>query len=183
MRILFIGQNPSKQAPQSSFVGTKSYETLMGWCLAAGVVGDIEFDNVFADPLQERFTNELIGSAARDPGFIDKISRFDLVFACGAVAHSAVATSIKVSPEKFFDVEVVNIPHPSGLNRLLNDKNVVIDTVQKMKEAYARKSSEEVQGPKKGLDLGPVLDDPGVSQRSGDSVCPVVSDFKRRKRT
>lgn len=183
IKMLFLGQNPSKAAPNSAFVGTRSHDTLMSWILASGAKGEVSFENVFDDPLQEHFSSTLIASAASSSSFAEKIEGYDVIFTCGNVAAQAVALYVKNNPDFSFDTTVVNIPHPSGLNRILNNKSMVDEVVAKIRKACEDKTLEKMERPEEGSGVRVDDFDGGrLLQGKNGSTCPVVDIYNGRKK-
>ena len=105
--IYFIGDKPSKCNidPQVAFVGTRSYKTLLDWIYRMNLsINQICLYNVdeFTRLVNHRQT--LL------------IHEYDQVVALGKEASIALDKAI---------IPHLRIPHPSGLNRKLNDPQFV----------------------------------------------------------
>lgn len=103
MKVLFVGDKPSAKNldPNVAFEGTKSGETLKQWCKLMGLHrSDYEAINRV-----DEFFVECCRSFVKN----DKA-----VVSLGVKAHQAL---LKAGIPHF------PLPHPSGLNRKLNDKN------------------------------------------------------------
>ncbi len=101
--IYFVGDKPSKRNkdPQVAFVGTGSYKTLLEWFYRMNLsINDIMLynSNAFIEDIQ------------------DKVNPDDFVVALGNEA-SKILIQHNVPHHK--------IPHPSGLNRMLNNNKQV----------------------------------------------------------
>lgn len=100
MRVVFIGDSPSKSNidPDLAFVGTKSYKKLLEWIWHLDLsVNNIEMFNKDFAPIIED-------------------GKYDKIIALGVNASKELDK---------YGVKHFKLPHPSGLNRLLNDKKYV----------------------------------------------------------
>lgn len=100
--VLFVGDQPSKHntSPDVAFVGTRSFYTLCGWIKELGLtVNDCRLINR---------TDKHIDIEAK----LQQIYGFPIV----ALGNNA-AKALRRLKAPFFP-----LPHPSGLNRKLNDK-------------------------------------------------------------
>lgn len=138
MKILFLGQNPAEASPKLAFVGTKSGKTLDQWIFQSSIPVDqpIVFANVFDFPTisNKPLKASDITSAAKSSFFLEKIEGCDIVFSCGKQASKAVA--IAMAHFGLQSIKAVSLPHPSGLNRKLNDKAFVNQTIKLISETY-----------------------------------------------
>lgn len=94
--IYFIGDKPSKHnlSPDIAFVGTKSHQTLKKW-----------FNYISLPESSVKLLNK---------DKINQIPTDSIVIALGNEAEKYL---------KLAKIPHFKLPHPSGLNRLLNDKN------------------------------------------------------------
>ena len=103
--ILFVGDQPSSAnlSPYTAFVGTKSHATLRNWLVAMGI-----------DEAQTVLINRT------NVNFKYVVEQFTLsgwpIIALGREASKALAG---------LDALYYGLPHPSGRNRLLNDKVLI----------------------------------------------------------
>ena len=114
--IYFIGDKPSKCNidPQVAFVGTRSYKTLLDWIYRMNLsINQICLFNV------DEFTN-LVNYKKTLP-----IHEHDQIVALGREASRALDKAI---------IPHLRIPHPSGLNRKLNDPREVNRFLKECKE-------------------------------------------------
>lgn len=125
MKVLFVGQNPSKKNidPKVPFVGTKSEKILDEWFKILKLE-DIFIVNAF-DYTNKKYTNAEYLSSALDMNFVYDIYQFNKVIALGNIASKVL---------KYADIEHFKLPHPSGLNRKLNDKKWLNNELEKAKE-------------------------------------------------
>lgn len=99
-KIVFVGDKPSKynKDPKVPFVGTKSYKTLLSWIADMNIdIRQVELDNA---------------STFRNWNY----NRYDEKYKFIALG--------KIACKKLWhmDREYFELPHPSGLNRKINDK-------------------------------------------------------------
>jgi len=115
IKVLFVGSSPSRKNTISwiPFVGTKSAKTLKSWMLELGVQGKV----MNAYPTVNHAQN--ISNLFRLKAAAD---RFDKIIALGDTAHKALLDA---------NIEHFVLPHPSGLNRKLNDKQYVQQILDK----------------------------------------------------
>lgn len=116
--ILFLGSNPSTSASSADpfTTDTASGRLLRQWVV--GIKGDILFDNISSQktPDNRPMTKAEISAAlASLDQKIDAIKP-DKIVALGVAAASAL---------RQLEYEFFQMPHPSGMNRKLNDKQYV----------------------------------------------------------
>ena len=115
--IIFVGDRPSKDNidPNVAFVGTKSYKTLLEWIYKMDLdISEICMYNRNDDELE--FWFNLRNRRERAVSFI----------ALGKEASKYLASD---RVDNFFE-----LPHPSGLNRKLNDKKWLEEQLNKCKD-------------------------------------------------
>ncbi len=179
MRILFLGQNPSNSAPNSVFENTRSLKTLQSWMKESGINAEIFYANVFDSSMIVNFTKTLITKEVASPKFDKKVdNNYNVIFTCGLVAMKAMDTYRTIRPG--FAPIIRGLPHPSGLNRKLNDVKYVESVIRSMRETYESAITETRQGPKKGLDSSDAGSFNSSLPRQAGSVCPVVA-YHRQK--
>lgn len=134
--VLFVGSNPSIHCfnPSVAFVGTKSLTTLELW------ISEIRLNMQYYFPYHMANASSRITSTP-------KISDMDLEslgiyceyvqpFAVIALGKYAVKACKKMGWEYF------ELPHPSGLNRKLNDKNYVKTALKQCSDYLSNKLME-----------------------------------------
>jgi uracil-DNA glycosylase len=140
IKVLFVGSNPSEKSPDNSALhsSTRSRKILNSW------IQDLEIDAYFCNacnvqtkknkPLSKRQIHE--GSES----LILKISQLkcDYVVALGKSAAYALGV---------VSVDHVEIPHPSGLNRKLNDRRVVDGIKNRLRDMIKGKNNIENNKP------------------------------------
>jgi uracil-DNA glycosylase len=137
MKILFVGSNPSTASPTSDPFNnaTSSSRILTEW------VKDLEGDKVHINvsnektegnrPLKQSEIKASLGRLAED---ISRIAPARIV-ALGKTATRAL-TLLQVP---FFEM-----PHPSGMNRLLNDPKYVEEKIKRLTEFLSPVSPEVI---------------------------------------
>lgn len=129
MKILIVGSNPSRlnEDPSVPFVGSRSEPLLREWLQALGAH---EYDFVNASDLVvgkgEVVTLSAVLKTANYDRLLEKATAADKVLALGAAASAACAK---------IDLEHFRLPHPSPLNRQINDGKF-ISTVLKQAKSY-----------------------------------------------
>lgn len=114
-QVLFIGDKPGKKNidPRTAFVGTKSYKTLLSWICKM----NLSINNVYLEN-----SSDIVGiNDFYDGDYIE----YHTFYNSGGV-DKVVALGKKA--EKFCienNIQYFAMPHPSGLNRQLNDKEYV----------------------------------------------------------
>ncbi len=119
--IYFIGDKPSKCNidPQVAFVGTRSYKTLLEWIHRMNLsINNICLFNV----------EEFVKRVNKDETLV--IHEHDQIVALGRVASEALDKAI---------LPHLRIPHPSGLNRKLNDPREVNRFLKECKDYVLQK--------------------------------------------
>ena len=132
--IVFVGDKPGKANldPYIPFVGTKSYKTLLEWIYAMNV--DINAVMVVnrsgVIPYPGNCDGDMI--LIKSPALETDLCKGDKVVALGNEAEQHLNR---------LGVKHFKLPHPSGLNRKLNDKKYV-DQILKECKTYLK--SEEI---------------------------------------
>jgi len=135
LKVLLIGSNPSVSSGSNlAFLpDTKSGKILQEW--VSNIDADFEFTNVHQHktdhnkPLSKKMIKDSLESLKSAIDYINP----DRVVALGKTAETAL---------KMLEIDFLSMPHPSGLNRQLNDKNF---KEQKIKELakYCTQASPE----------------------------------------
>lgn len=140
-RILFIGSNPSQKSGKNVpfWHDTKSRVTLDKWLLNIQIpIEYIDFLNVCMLPTPNNRplkTTEIHGCLHRLEIDITKHIRPDYIIALGKTAEKALnMMKIQETGYNFF-----TMPHPSGLNRQLNDPKFIEEKIKGLIE-YMRPS-------------------------------------------
>lgn len=131
MKVLFVGQNPSKasRTPDVAFSDTRSRATLLAWLKRAGLrLSDVSFINCF----------DKVGDVKKSDASLDKVfcawarAGKPIVVAVGRFAWDALSSDERFSCSFM-------LPHPSGRNRKLNDKKYVDDVLESFAAYLTRK--------------------------------------------
>ncbi len=122
--ILIIAQNPKTELNKvMPLFGTKSYETLAAWLEKAGHSID-ECDIVNACSKMGKITKKDIDLRHHGLGVM---SLYDKIIVLGNIA--AYYAEINLWNRSYF-----KLPHPSGLNRKLNDKKYIHHLLSNLKD-------------------------------------------------
>ena len=123
--IIFVGDKPSSKNidPDIPFVGTQSYKKLLEWIGEMDInIMDVKLTNQDQIKIVER------NSETIHPKIYDRFmenAETDKFIALGNIASGKLN---KVGIEHF------KLPHPSGLNRKINDKKYIKDQLKLCKE-------------------------------------------------
>lgn len=120
--ILFVGDKPSKKNKNKKvpFVGTKSYKKLLEWIYRL----DIDLNDVYVCNRSHMDFNR-VAPVINTPAIILEILEEDKVVALGNEASKFLSEN---------NQEHFKLPHPSGLNRKLNDEVYVKEQLKKCRE-------------------------------------------------
>lgn len=131
MKILVVAQNPKTELNvHYPLRNTRSYKIFKEWLYASGLtLSSIQIVNAL-DKVGE-FAESEYKERTKDTDWKDYINQFPFVVCLGKKASLAVGS---------VDGFVLDLPHPSGLNRKLNNK---YETVKVVEELKALKSAYE----------------------------------------
>lgn len=111
MKVLVVGLNPSRQHGDSS-----TLKTLYKWLDQLGVK-TVSFVNLYEDYEINKYNSKI--------NYIKDISgNYDKIISLGKAVSTALSN---------VDINHFSLPHPSGLNRQLNDKQFVHERLQSCK--------------------------------------------------
>lgn len=120
--ILVIAQNPKiHHNLENPLIGTKSYQTFMTWCTRAGMTAE----DFYIINAASKFGTVKMGDVDLNQmrAYVDKYGK---IICLGKFAEKAVKRCDIQSKKILF------LPHPSGLNRILNDQLVVDEIVARL---------------------------------------------------
>lgn len=180
MKILFLGQNPSNKSPHTAFLGTRSGDLLFKIISHANInLKEVTFLNVlpFATNNNKTPSRSDFIRRGKDPIFRSIILSYDIVYVCGKMAKLAVDQMGDLGRTK-----VVHIPHPSPRNRQWNNPDLFMEVVKMVGDAYESKDVENMEGVEKRRDISHDGIRRDVLQGKTDQICPVVEEFKKRKK-
>lgn len=115
--VIFVGHSPSKNFPQTNeqaFIGTRSGDVLAAWCVAM------------------KIHHYSLTNASQTPG--KRPSKTDLELLKAVVKPHLCVVALGEQASKALrdiNVEHFKLPHPSGLNRKLNDKELVASKLER----------------------------------------------------
>ena len=131
LKILFIGSNPSQKAESDeAFTSdTASGRIVRSW--VEGISGTILFDNIVSQKTENNRPLNSNEMALATVSLLERINRInpDRLVALG---KSAAKTLKKMK------LNFLEMPHPSGLNRKLNDKIYVEEKIKALKAFCTR---------------------------------------------
>lgn len=126
LKILFIGSNPSIRAADNTAFGsdTASGRIVRSW--AEGIEGTLYFENIM--PLKTENNRPLKKSemAHASASLLERIKEInpDRLVALGKSAAAVLRN---------LDLRFLELPHPSGMNRKLNDKKYTAEKIVDLK--------------------------------------------------
>lgn len=119
--IYFIADKPAKGniSAKIPLVGTKSYQTFLEWLARMNVdIGRVRMYNQIDDPFSNPMSNSTLNQAIM-------LKQIKVV----ALGQKASDYLMKVGIKEYW-----MLPHPSGSNRILNDKKLVKQKLESCKE-------------------------------------------------
>ena len=126
MRVLLVGSNPSTRASGSDAFteDTKSGKILREWL--EGIDAEFIFDNISTKKTEGNrpLTRSEMAEAREELAKRIKTTAPDRIVALGKSAAECLSK---------IGLTFLEMPHPSGLNRKLNDKQYVADKLQELK--------------------------------------------------
>jgi uracil-DNA glycosylase len=133
MKILFLGQNPSRAAlakgQVNAFEGSASGRRLMEWIDMAGIPRECcDFANaVIGPPTTKRLEFTRLDEVILEA----RAKHYSAIVTVGSFATRALGKiNLYTKPD------VANIEHPSGLNRNLNNKAKIRAQIQAIRTLY-----------------------------------------------
>ena len=131
MMVIFVGDQASAKNinPDVAFVGTQSYKRLLEWIWELDLdINDLALCN----------KNQVFGYTTCTARFIQTPATFVDIMAGDAIIALGNAASKKLSD---LNLSHFVLPHPSGLNRKLNDKKYVKKILRECKKWIASQQS------------------------------------------
>lgn len=123
-RVVFLGQNPARAGNGQPFVNTASGRVLDSWIEKMGLSGfEVVKDNV---SMHVTMFNQAPSKkdVRTDRSRVVPVIDGHVVVCLGRIAHRSVLEMLSLGLLSSGTV-VLNLPHPSGLNRQLNDHDYV----------------------------------------------------------
>ena len=140
MKLLILAQNPKKiMNKKDPLKGTKSWTVLSRWLIEANVPGShVELRNALSAVGDRSLTITTVRNQVETRRWVPEIIEFPVIVCLGRIPEQAV----RFTREAFFpnvtSWDHFFLPHPSGLNRKLNDPETHLEAVETLKEAYKR---------------------------------------------
>lgn len=135
-KLLILAQNPKTQLNVlHPMAGTPSLNMLRKWLNSAGVKAwDYDIKNAYDDVGQFICTTSRMMRDVKSGKWNTLVYKYPIIITLGKVAeHAIVYTSQEIGIYgKYF-----HLPHPSGLNRQLNNPDAVKRCIRQLREAYA----------------------------------------------
>ena len=135
-KILVMAQSPkSKRNLQSPLKGTRSWEVFRSWTSQANLPLEIlEFRNV-----TKKFGKlPTISSKALRGKFLTEILEYPVIVCLGRYAEEAIRGTRELYFPNVSGWDHFFLPHPSGLNRQLNDPNAHHQAVAELRKAHEK---------------------------------------------
>lgn len=136
--IIFVGDKPSSKNKDKdiAFVGTKSYKTLLEWIYLL----DLDLNSVYICNKSDIKSSVCKSSgpylSVNTPSISLDVFRQDVIIALGDNAFKHLKKEVKKTGGEF---NLIKMPHPSGLNRTLNDKAFVKSEIARIKKIIHNK--------------------------------------------
>lgn len=129
--ILFVGIEPSRlNKSDQAFLGSPSVNTLTKWLSMAKIPEDaVLFENCFKSPIKKPKAKDRLESANRLNLILKQNNKIRAIVACGRIPA-------KIVKEISINLPILEIPHPSGRNILLNDPSVHVNVVLSLRSLY-----------------------------------------------
>lgn len=122
--VLFVGQNPTSKNIDQPFVGTKSGVTLDSWIKTSVPFWfEVKITNAYSKPTPRNRGLLLSEMLAERERLVAETTGTHLVITLGKTAARAAQ-----------GLGHFNMPHPSGLNRVLNDKDFINKKLQELRQ-------------------------------------------------
>lgn len=139
IKVLIIAQNPKTEINLTNpLKNTKSLNTLMDWIKSSGWTPE-EYELTFTNASDKlKFKEDVKNdSTILLMKLLSIIDRYDYIICLGKYSEKVINYSIKnykhlfpiIGPKKL----IVTLPHPSGLNRKLNNKTEIDNIINKLK--------------------------------------------------
>ncbi len=137
--IYFVADQPSNKnlSPSVPLVGTDSYKTLLEWIGEMSIdITRVRFYNQTDGPFDNAYSKATLNQAV-------KLEQIKVI----ALGQKAAGYLNKVGIEEYFV-----LPHPSGRNRLLNDKELVANKLGACKRYIYEGVLDGKQEPQKSIE-------------------------------
>lgn len=132
-RVLVMGQNPARSSVTGApFLGTESGKRLSMWLSKAGV-NFYMLNNVSNDKTENNrsLKRSEMTKIAKSKEFRERVEAYEKILAIGRQAEFTL--ELAKLHHKLPHIQIMYVPHPSGLNRALNDPNSEKQVVEMIK--------------------------------------------------
>lgn len=140
MKMLILAQNPKIPMNLTEpLKGTKSWKTFSEWITAASIpVEALEIRNAFdkiewTSSFGSKITRKLIKG-----GWVEEIIGYPVIVCLGRVSEEAIRRTRELYFPNVTDWDHYFLPHPSGLNRVLNDPEIHLAAIETLKTAHKK---------------------------------------------
>lgn len=139
MKVVLLGSNPSNASPFSDpFTHSKSSATLDSWLKELGLSrSSVDIINV-SDTKTPNNRPLKSDEITRELPRLGPLLTNRVVVALGKTAATAVSRLIALNVKSWKPAVVIELPHPSGLNRKLNDKEWLSSILQSARDTVSR---------------------------------------------
>lgn len=138
MRMLILAQNPKTAHNLTNpLQGTKSWTVLNRWLKEARIPLELlELRNAYRHTGAETPTASVTTGLVESGEWVSLILGYPVIVALGRYAANAVLRTREAYFPNVKDWDHFFLPHPSGLNRKLNDPEEHIKAVQTLRKAH-----------------------------------------------
>lgn len=140
--ILIIAERPKTEVNVAvPMLGTRSWDVLSRWLKDASIIHPLDIGTSESDGVYQHGTVKVVNATKR---LVGKPTAFDVldvrdqmrevrfVVTLGNVAADVALQATAEFPPGVAPPYILNLPHPSGLNRKLNSKKAKLDVVRKL---------------------------------------------------
>ncbi len=137
MKLLIMAQNPKKKINVlNPMKGTRSWTLLEQWLTEAGIpLSDVKIQNTFQAVGSRKLSTK---GKLKQGGWIKELIGAPVIVCLGALARSALVETRTMYYPQIATWDHFFIPHPSGLNRVLNNPEEHLKAVETLRKAHGR---------------------------------------------
>ena len=140
MKMLILAQNPKIPTNLSEpLKGTKSWTMFQRWLKQAQIPEEaLEIKNCIAVVGASGDVRKLARTKLRNGGWLSEVIGYPVIVCLGQVAAEAIQETRDLYFPNVSEWDHYFIPHPSGLNRKLNDPEAHQEAVNQLRCAYEK---------------------------------------------